>query len=119
MYPQADVPVVQLSIQSPLGPAHHIRLGRELMTLRKEVLVLASGSFHHNLRTDEPRRLDAREPACGRRSFPTGFMLHWSRDEPTTLVAIAGSRLTAALAHPEEDHFLPLFVALGAGGEVP
>ena len=51
MYPEADVPVVQLSVQSHLGAAHHIALGRSIASLRQDnVLVIGTGGFVHNLR---------------------------------------------------------------------
>ena len=67
VYPKADVPVTQLSIQVQLGPAHHAKIGRALQPLRREgVLVLASGGAVHNLRQFH---IDREEPAPWAVSF--------------------------------------------------
>jgi 4,5-DOPA dioxygenase extradiol len=117
MYPDADLPVVQLSIQTPLGPEHHVKLGRALAPLRNEdVLVVATGSFTHNLRTMDRRGLDAPEPAWSREFSD---WVHGALMEDRTAELMEYRKLAphAAMAHPEEEHFLPIFVALGAGGE--
>lgn len=116
MWPQAQVPVVQLSIQTGRGPEHHLAIGRALEPLTREgVLVIGSGSFTHDLssvRFDD----DGREPA-----WVSSFAI-WMD------AAIGGQRIDdlihyreraphAAENHPTEEHLLPLFVALGAAGE--
>lgn len=112
MYPDADVPVVQLSIQHHLGPLHHFHMGRALAPLREEgVLILGSGSAVHNL--SQWRN--------------TGATPDWARDFDNWLNdAILERRLDdlfdyrrlapgAEMAHPRDEHLLPLYVALGAG----
>ncbi|HXJ02990.1 MAG TPA: class III extradiol ring-cleavage dioxygenase, partial [Micropepsaceae bacterium] len=115
--PKADVPVVQLSIQSPLGPEHHLRLGRALAHLRAEdVLVMATGSFTHNLRALDRRRLEGPEPQW---SVEFGDWIHAALTDGRTadLLAYRTKAPHAVQAHPTDDHFLPLFAGLGAGGE--
>ena len=113
MYPKADVPVVQVSVQTELGPRHHLALGRALAPLADEgVLVIGSGHMTHNLRE---RRAG---PAA---SYVREFQ-DWVKDriERHELEALADYRSIApqgARAHPTEEHFLPLFVALGAAAE--
>ena len=114
MYPDADIPVVQVSVQGRGGAAHHIALGQALAPLRQEnVLVMGSGGFVHNLRRLSP---------------PGSPEPDWSRDFSAwmdeKLVARDEAALrdyrrlapNAVLAQPEEEHFMPLFFAYGAGG---
>lgn len=116
MYPNADIPVTQLSIQSRQDAAYHLRLGQAIASLRDEgVLILASGSTTHNLWE------------LGRYP-PEGPPPAWVSDfvEWLTAKVIAGD--TAALVnyrqlapsaernHPSPEHLLPIFVALGASG---
>ncbi len=115
MYPDADIPVVQLSVQSHLGAAHHIALGRSIAALREDnVLVLGSGGFVHNLRRIAP-------PGSPEPQWSSEFS-DWMHDrlmagDETALVNYRTLAPNAALAHPSEEHFVPLHVALGAGGE--
>ncbi|HEX9461669.1 MAG TPA: class III extradiol ring-cleavage dioxygenase [Alphaproteobacteria bacterium] len=115
MYPDADIPVAQLSIQPSAGPSHHIAVGRALAPLRdKDVLILASGSATHNLGTMEYGRHDS-PPA-----WATAFD-GWLADalESGDEAALADYRKQAPYAreaHPRDEHLLPVFVAFGAGG---
>lgn len=115
-WPGADIPVAQLSIQTEAGPRHHLELGRRLAPLREEgVLVLASGSFTHNL-----RELVRGGGAAVERAWVTRFS-DWvdaALVEGRVEDLLAYRRLApdALRNHPTEEHFLPLFVALGAGG---
>jgi len=120
MYPQADIPVVQISVQPELGPAHHLDLGRALAPLREEgVLVIGSGSLTHNLYelSRSGRQFDA--PV---RDWVVEFT-EWVADKVETGAAddIAHYRDRAPFArenHPRDEHFLPLPFAMGAGGGV-
>ena len=117
MYPDADIPVVQLSIQTPLGPEHHFKLGRALAPLRQQdVLIAATGSFTHNLRAMDRSRIDAPEPAWSQQFsewIHTALMQRRTRD----LFAYRRLAPNAVQAHPRDEHFLPLFAGLGAGGD--
>ena len=115
MYPEHAIPVVQLSIQSRLGPAHHLRLGRALAGLRDDVLILGSGSFTHNLRLMDRSGLDAPEPQWVR-DFSDWIDGALMRHRTTDLLNYRAAAPFAERAHPDDDHFMPLFVALGAGG---
>jgi 4,5-DOPA dioxygenase extradiol len=118
LYPDADVPVVQISVQPALGAAHHLGLGRALAALADDgVLVIGSGSLTHNLHEfyRGGRAPDAPAPA-----WVVGFE-DWIYEKVTAGAAddLVHYRTRAPFArenHPSEEHLLPLHIALGAGG---
>jgi aromatic ring-opening dioxygenase catalytic subunit (LigB family) len=112
-FPDADVPVMQLSLVRGLDPAMHLAIGRALAPLRDEgVFIIASGMSYHNLRAF------GREAAPVARAFDT-----WLREAATLEPAARDLALaewtrapSARAAHPREEHLLPLMVAAGAAG---
>ncbi len=116
MYPQADVPVTQLSIQSRLGPAHHIRLGEVLRPLRDEgVLIFASGGATHNLRELSYQR-GSPVPQPWVVEFNEWLARAVLSQRTDDLVGYREKAPHAVRNHPTDEHLIPLFVALGAGG---
>ena len=115
MYPDADVPVVQLSIQPHLGTQHHVRLGNALQPLTEEgVLLIGSGHLTHNLR-DWAR--GEGEPAPYAREFQDWVKERLESRRIEELTSYRTLSPHGVRAHPTEEHFLPLFVALGAAGD--
>ncbi len=118
MYPAADIPVVQLSVQHERGAAHHIALGRALEPLRDEgVLIIGSGSLTHNLWELSRNRTEVNADA---QDWVVAFT-EWVAEkvENGDADAIANYRDQAPFAkenHPRDEHFLPLPFAMGAGG---
>ena len=114
-YPAADVPVVQLSVQPELGPRHHLAVGRALRKLSDEgVLIIGSGHMTHNLR-DWARGAGA--PADYAREFQDWVKERIEKKELDLLADYRSRSPQGVRAHPSEEHFLPLFVALGAAPE--
>jgi 4,5-DOPA dioxygenase extradiol len=117
MYPKADIPVTQLSVQSHRGPAHHLKLGEAIAALRDEsVLVLATGGIVHNLRDLEWDKRGTREAATWAREFNDWIADRVELKAVDDLLAYRERAPNARRSHPTEDHFAPFFVALGAGG---
>ena len=115
MYPEADIPVAQLSLQPELGPAHHLALGRSLAPLRQEgVLVIGSGSFTHNL--GELRRDDQGPEPSWVASFADWFDAALREGRTEDLADYRRKAPAAARNHPTDEHLLPLYVPLGMGG---
>jgi 4,5-DOPA dioxygenase extradiol len=117
MYPDADLPVVQLAIQPAFGAAHHLRIGRLLAPLADDsVLIIGSGHTTHNLRDwmSNPRR---QEPLRYAQAFSAWLRDRLAAHDIDALIDYRELAPEAQRAHPTDEHFLPLFVALGAAGE--
>ena len=111
MYPAADVPVLQLSLKAGYDPGEHLAVGRALRPLRDEgVLIVGSGLSWHNLRAFGP---SARAPSEAFDGWLEKAMAS-PPQERTRLVANWETAPASRLAHPREDHLIPLHVALGA-----
>lgn len=113
LYPDEDVPVVQLSLDAGLDPAVHLAAGRALAPLRDEgVLIVGSGLSFHNLSLmrgtsgyEASRRFDA---------WLQQTLVQASSDERAARLMRWEHAPSARIAHPREDHLLPLMVAVGA-----
>ena len=117
MFPDSDVPVAQVSIQSRLGPRHHLNMGYALAPLREaNVLILCSGNLTHAQRELNRGAVDAPpHPWVAAFSEWVHDAINQGRiDDIVNYRAIAPD---AERNHPTEDHFLPLLIALGAGGK--
>jgi len=113
-YPEHDVPVVQISVQPALGPRHHVQLGKALRGLSEEgVLVIGSGHMTHNLR-DWSRGAGKPEPYA--QEFQAWVFEKLGQRDLDSLVEYRTRSPHGARAHPTDEHFLPLFFALGAAG---
>ena len=116
MYPNADVPIVMASVQSNYDPAQHLAMGRALTSLREEgVLIVGSGLNYHNMRgfgRDESNAVATefthylnQAVANADAKVRWDMLRHWERAP------------SARLAHPREDHLMPLLIAAGAAAE--
>ncbi|WP_019927165.1 class III extradiol ring-cleavage dioxygenase [Nocardia sp. BMG111209] len=112
MYPEADVPILQLSLRSGYDPAAHLAAGRALAPLRGEgVLIVGSGFSYHNLRKFGP------EAAVASGEFEhwlTESVVHSAPGQRTQRLLDWAQAPSARESHPAEDHLIPLMVAVGA-----
>ncbi|MEE4887466.1 class III extradiol ring-cleavage dioxygenase [Pseudomonas alliivorans] len=117
MYPEADIPVVQISLPSRQGPELQTRIGQALAGLRADgVLIIGSGSITHNLgelswNGDSPRV----EPWA--QAFRDWMIDRLSSNDESALHHYRSLAPHAVRAHPSDEHLLPLYFARGAGGE--
>lgn len=117
--PEAQIPVLPLSLVRGADPAWYHRLGQALAPLREQdILILASGSASHNLRALFQAQADD-EPAWYR-AFMAWLRTKLAQGDSEALLAYRRLAPHAAVNHPTDEHLLPLFVALGAAdGRLP
>jgi len=118
IYPDADVPIVQLSLQADLEPEAHLAIGRALQPLRDEgVLIVGSGMTFHNM-----RHMFGGQHAVEAEAFDRWLTEAVEAADPADRerrLAAWASAPGGRLAHPREEHLLPLMVAAGAAGSDP
>ncbi|MFY0663091.1 MAG: dioxygenase [Natronospirillum sp.] len=112
MYPEADMPVVMLTMRSDYDPETHLAIGRALAPLRDEgVLIIGSGFSYHNLRLMGPA---GKEPSEAFDAWLQKTLIQSSTAERTARLNQWEQAPAARIAHAREDHLVPLFVAVGA-----
>lgn len=115
MYPDADIPVVQLSLPTRLGPAFQTRVGRSLAGLRQRgILLIGSGSITHNLgELDWRAGPDVITPWA--KEFRDWMVARLEANDEAALHDYRHLAPHAARNHPRDEHLLPLYFARGAG----
>jgi 4,5-DOPA dioxygenase extradiol len=114
LFPGADIPVVQVSLPTGWGPEQVLKLGEALQTLREQgILLIGSGSMTHNL--SEFFGGD-RQPDPYVEAFSRWVETTLTRNDTAALLDYVNQAPSAKRAHPSDDHFLPLFFALGGAG---
>jgi len=118
MFPEAEVPVIPLSIQSRAGAEQAYRLGQALAPLAgRGFLVIASGNVTHNLRDYQRAYQSGGQTPAYVREFSDWLAGRLAAHDIPALLDYRLQGPGAVQAHPSDEHLLPLYVALGAGGE--
>lgn len=118
LFPQADIPVAQLSLQPDKNPAWHVALGRALHPLREQdVLIIGSGSVTHNLHAvfKHPQGEPAPDWVT---EFRDWIATKIAAGDLAALIEYRSRAPHAVQNHPTDEHLLPLFVALGAANRI-
>jgi aromatic ring-opening dioxygenase catalytic subunit (LigB family) len=112
MYPEANVPIFQLSLKKGYDPEAHLAAGRALAPLRDEgVLIVGSGFTFHNLRYFGPEGV---KPSREFGAWLNDALVETTPEERTERLLHWDTAPSARVAHPAEDHLVPLMVAVGA-----
>ena len=116
MFPDADIPVVQVSLQQTLDPALHLQVGRALRTLREQnILILGSGMSFHNMDT----LMRGQDIGNHSSTFDTWLTAACTAEpnERNKQLENWSNAPSATQSHPREEHLLPLMVAAGSAGD--
>ncbi len=114
MFPGADIPVIQLSMDYARPPAEHYALGQQLKALRERgVLVVGSGNLVHNLRATQ-RQAASNQAYDWAMEFDSLVAENLQQGRLAALSEFQKSGELARMAHPTHDHYLPLLHAAGA-----
>lgn len=114
MFPEADVPVLQMSMPT-LDPRELFAIGQKLAPLRDQgTLIVGSGFTTHNLREFDPRRGSDSTPPSWSLEFDQWAKEAMEHEDVDALLDFLDKAPAASVAHPRTEHFAPLFVALGA-----
>ncbi|WP_179505973.1 MULTISPECIES: DODA-type extradiol aromatic ring-opening family dioxygenase [unclassified Sphingomonas] len=117
IWPEADIPVLSLSLRADYDVAAHLALGRALAPLRDEgVLIVGSGFSYHNLRQFNA---GAAAPSAAFDAWLRHTLLDLTPEARAAALLQWDKAPAARLCHPREDHLIPLMVAVGAAGADP
>lgn len=120
MYPEADIPVVQVSLMKHLDPEAHLKLGEALAPLReKGVLILGSGMSFHNMRAffEPSPQVEEQSEQFDRWLWETLVNPEYGWEERRARLANWQQAPHARFCHPREEHLIPLLVCFGAAKE--
>ncbi len=118
LYPEAEMPVVQLSILDDYGPADHLKVGELLKPLRDDgILIVGSGFSFHDTRG--MRNGFGQEASAESDGWLDRVLVEASPEERHQALLQWTEAPSARLAHPQEDHLIPLLVAVGAADDEP
>ena len=117
MFPDADVPIVPLSMQAHAGPAHAYRIGQALAPLTAQnIWIVASGNLTHNLRDWQHITATGGQTPAYVQTFTDWVQDKLQARDLEALIHYRAHSAEGRQAHPSEEHLLPLFVAWGAAG---
>ncbi len=117
MFPDAEIPIIPLSLQSHGGTQQAYRLGQALAPLAdRGFLIIGSGSITHNLRDFQRAWRNGGTTPAYVREFADWLAARLADKDLPALLDYRRQAPGSAQAHPSEEHLLPLYVALGAGG---